>query len=90
MDFDVKRNGLFKVRLVACGYSQIPGVDFTESDAPVINDVCWRILIIAMLVQKLEAKIIDVSTAFLHGDLDEDIYMLCKMKLCFYYMRFMV
>ena len=76
--FDIKRNGLFKVRLVACGYSQIPGVDFTESYAPVINDVCWRILIIAMLVQKLEAKIIDVSTAFLHGDLDEDIYMLCK------------
>ena len=38
-----------KFRLVACGYSQISGVDFTESYAPVINDVCWRILIIAML-----------------------------------------
>ena len=25
--FDIKRSGLFKVRLVACGYSQIPGVD---------------------------------------------------------------
>jgi len=48
--FDIKRNGLFKVRLVACGYSQAPGVDFTESYAPVINDVSWRILIIAMLV----------------------------------------
>ena len=35
--FDLKRSGLFKVRLVACGYSQIPGVDFTESYAPVIN-----------------------------------------------------
>jgi len=54
--FDIKRSGLFKVRLVACGYSQIPGVDFTELYAPVINDVSWRILIIAMLVQKLEAK----------------------------------
>ena len=76
--FDIKRSDLFKVRLVACGYSKIPGVDFTESYAPFINDICWRILIIAMLVQKLEAKSIDVSTAFLHGDLDEDIYMLCK------------
>jgi len=76
--FDIKRSGLFKVRLVACGYSQIPGIDFTESYAPVFNDVCWRILIIAMLVQKLEAKIIDVSTAFLYGDLDENIYMFCQ------------
>ena len=76
--FDIKRSGLFKVRLVACGYSQIPGVDFTESYAPVINDVSWRILIIAMLVWKLEAKIIDVSTAFLYGDLEEDIYMKCR------------
>jgi len=73
--FDIKRSGLFKVRLVACGYSQIPGVDFTESYAPVINDVSWRILIIAMLVQKLEAKICDVSTAFSYGDLEEDIYI---------------
>ena len=76
--FDTKRSGLFKVRLVACGYSQILGVDFTESYAAVINDVCWRTLVIAMLVQKLEAKIIDVLTAFLYGDLDEDIYMSCK------------
>ena len=76
--FDLKRSGLFKVRLVACGYSQIPGVDFTESYAPVINDVSWRILIIAMLVWKLEAKIIDVSTAFLYGDLEEEVYMSCS------------
>ena len=63
--------------MVACGYTQIPGVDFTESYAPVINDVSWRILIIAMLLWKLEAKIVDVETAFLYGDLDEDIYMFC-------------
>ena len=68
---------MFKVRLVACGYSQIPGVDFSESYAPVINDVSWRILIIAMLVWKLDAKIIDVLTAFLYGDLEEEIYMKC-------------
>ena len=49
--FDIKRSGIFKARLVACGYSQVPGVDFTESYAPVINDVCWRILIIVMMVE---------------------------------------
>ena len=76
--FDIKRSGAFKTRLVACGYSQIPGVDFTESYAPVINDICWRILIVIMMVMKLDSKIIDVETAFLFGDLDEEVYMTCK------------
>ena len=31
-----------------------------------------------MLVRKLEAKIIDISTAFLYGDLEEEIYMKCE------------
>jgi len=75
--FDIKRSGTFKVRLVACGYTQVPGVDFTDSYAPVITDVSWRILIVAMLVWKLDARIIDVETAFLLGDLDEEIYMQC-------------
>ena len=76
--FDIKRSGTFKTRLVACGYSQVPGVDFTESYAPVINDVCWRILIVIMMVMKLESSIIDVETAFLFGDLEEEVYMTCK------------
>ena len=76
--FDIKRNGLFKVRLVACGYSQIPGVDFTESYAPVINDVSWRILLIIKMLMRYEAMIVDVETAFLFGDFEEDVYMTCK------------
>jgi len=73
--FDIKRNGRFRARLVACGYSQIPGVDFQNSFAPTISDVSWRILIIAMLLFNYDAKIVDVETAFLHGELEEDIYM---------------
>jgi hypothetical protein len=73
----IKRNDIFHARLVACSYSQIAGVDFTENYAPVINDITWRILIAAMIVWKLDAKIVDVETAFLHGDLEEDIYMDC-------------
>ena len=52
--------------LVACGYTQIPGVDFTEAYSPVINDVVFRIMIVLQMVWHLNAKIIDVKTAFLH------------------------
>jgi len=41
----------------------------------VINDVAWHILLIAMLIWNLDAIFIDVESAFLYGDLDEEIYM---------------
>jgi hypothetical protein len=75
--FDIKRNGTFRARLVACGYTQVPGIDFTEAYSPVINDVCFRIMIIFQMVWNLKAKIIDVETAFLHGDFEEEIFMDC-------------
>lgn len=73
--FKIKRNGIFRARLVACGYSQIPGIDFNESFAPVINDVSFRIILITKIMWGLQASIIDVETAFLHGKLSEEIYM---------------
>jgi hypothetical protein len=73
--FDIKRNGTFRARLVACGYSQTPGIDFQDYYAPVINNVVFRIMIILQITYKLQAVIIDVETAFLHGDLSEEIYM---------------
>jgi Reverse transcriptase (RNA-dependent DNA polymerase) len=75
MIFKIKRNGVYCARLVAWGYSQVPGVDFQESFAPVINDVTFRILLLMMLTWNLKAKFVDIETAFLHGDLKETIYM---------------
>ena len=74
--FKIKRNGIFRARLVACGYSQVPGVDFNESYAPVINDVSFRVMLIIKLIRGLQASIVDVETAFLHGNLQEEIYMM--------------
>jgi hypothetical protein len=73
--FKVKRNGIFRASLVACGYSQVPGVDFNESYAPVINDVSFRVMLIIKLISGLQASIGDVETAFLHGNIQEEIYM---------------
>ena len=73
--FRVKRNGVFRARLVALGYSQIPGVDFTDNFAPVINEVTFRIMLVMMMVNRWEADIIDIVTAFLYGELPEKIYM---------------
>jgi hypothetical protein len=39
--FKIKQNGIFRTRLMACGYSQVPGIDFNESFAPMINDVSF-------------------------------------------------
>jgi Reverse transcriptase (RNA-dependent DNA polymerase) len=73
--FDIKRNGIFRARLVARGCSQVPGLDFTEAYSPVINDDVFRIMIILQMTWKSKSNIIDVETAFLHGDLDKEIFM---------------
>ena len=73
--FKVKKNGVYRARLVALGYSQFPGVDFSENFAPVVNDVTFRIVILLWLINKWDDRIIDVETAFLNAKLDEEIYM---------------
>jgi hypothetical protein len=73
--FKVKRNAIFRARLVACGYSQVPGIDFSEIFIPVLNDVNFRIMLIAKLVWNMTCTVIDIETACLHGDLDEEICM---------------
>ena len=62
--FKVKRNGIFCARLVACGYSQIPGMDFQEHFAPIVNDTSYRIMIAVMMMMGLKAKIVNIEMAF--------------------------
>ena len=46
-----------------------------------VNDVIYRILILCMIILNLQAKIVDNETAFLHGDIDVEIYMDCPEGL---------
>ena len=56
------------------GYSQIPGVDYTNNFAPVAHDVSFRITLARMMVEKLDSPVMDVETAFLYGEIDEEIF----------------
>ncbi|KAG8474939.1 hypothetical protein CXB51_031653 [Gossypium anomalum] len=65
----------YKVRLVAKGYSQIPGVDFTDVFSPVVKHSSIRALLGIVAMHDLELEQLDVKTVFLHGELEENIYM---------------
>ncbi|KAG8485681.1 hypothetical protein CXB51_019023 [Gossypium anomalum] len=65
----------YKARLVAKGYSQIPGVDFTDVFSPVVKHSSIRVLLGIVVMHDLELEQLDVKTIFLHGELEEDIYM---------------
>ena len=73
--FEIKRTGRFRARLVACGYSQVGGIDFNQVFSPVVHDVTFRIMLILKMIWKLDSYLFDVETAFLLGSLDEEIYM---------------
>jgi len=73
--FKQKRDGRFRARLVCLGYSQIPGVDFSDNYALVGNDITFRVIMVLCLIYNLHAVFLDVETAFLYGKLEEEIYM---------------
>ena len=69
-------NGLrYKVRLVAKGFTQQEGVDYTEIFAPVVKFTTVRFMLALCAFFDWDLKQMDVKTAFLHGDLDKPIYM---------------
>lgn len=65
----------FKARLVARGFMQREGVDFTETFAPVVRYDSLRVLLAVVAAKDLELSQFDVQTAFLYGTLDEEIFM---------------
>ena len=73
--FVIKKDSTYRARLVARGYTQIPGVDYTENYAPVMQDATLRLLLMLWAKNGLDSMVFDVETAFLYGELEEEIFM---------------
>ena len=65
----------YKARLVAQGFSQIPGIDYEETYSPVVDATTFRFLISLAIKENLDMRLMDVVTAYLYGPLDNEIYM---------------
>ncbi|GMF68664.1 unnamed protein product [Phytophthora fragariaefolia] len=65
----------FKARLVIKGFLQKHGIEYTDIFAPVVCMEILRLLLALAAVMAWEVEQMDVKTAFLHGYLDEEIYM---------------
>ncbi|KAI0991228.1 hypothetical protein K3495_g16959, partial [Podosphaera aphanis] len=96
----IKRNAhgeieRYKARYVAKGFSQIHGLDYEETFAPVVRFDSLRLLLAISASKCWKPRQLDIKTAFLYGILDEDIYMelpegyrvenhVAKLKRCIY------
>ena len=65
----------FKARVVAKGYTQKAGIDFTETFAPVVRFNTLRVLLAITALKDPELDQVDFKSAYLNGEIAEEVYM---------------
>jgi histone deacetylase 1/2 len=65
----------YKARLVAKGFNQRYGIDYEDSFGPVVKIAIIRLVLSIVVSQRWTLRQLDVQNAFLHGVLEEEVYM---------------
>ena len=65
----------FKARLVVKRFEQKKDIDFDEIFSPIFKMTSIRTILSIVATEDLHLDQLDAKTTFLHGDLDEEIYM---------------